>query len=73
MSQGLPLASDGDMSHVAALLEQAERREELLGDPEAFCRKLCTSCRLRVMKERRKTVSAADFVGSLEDLKQARC
>jgi chromosome segregation ATPase len=68
----LPIAPDVDLGHVAALLEQAERREELVGDPEAFCRKLCASSRLRVMKERRKTVSAADFVSSLADLKQTR-
>lgn len=66
----MPLAADVDLSHLAGLLEQAERREELVGDPQAFCHKLCAGSRLRIMKERRKTVGAADFVSSLADLKR---
>lgn len=68
----LPLAPDVDLGHIAGLLEQSERSEELVGDAEAFCRKLCVSSRLRAMKERRKPVSAADFVSSLADLKQTQ-
>ena len=68
----LPLEPNVDLGHVANLLEQAERSEELVGDAEAFCHKLCASSRLRAMKERRKTVSAADFVSSLADLKQTQ-
>jgi DNA repair exonuclease SbcCD ATPase subunit len=70
----LPLATDVDLSHVAALLEQAERREEVIGDAEAFCRKLASSSRLCAMKDqpRRKAVSAADFTSALANLKEQR-
>ena len=68
----LPLEPNVDLGHIANLLEQAERSEELVGDAEAFCHKLCASSRLRAMKERRKTVSVADFVSSLADLKQTQ-
>ena len=66
----LPLDGGVDLNALATTLEQAEARDELIGDAEALCSKLCTMARMGAMKERRKTVGTADFVAALEKIKR---
>jgi len=66
----LKLEADVELPALAAMLAVAERSEELLGDAEANCRKLCTNARLASMRSRRRKIGTADFVESLERLKR---